>query len=40
MKGGFIMHNLDDLIQDIYENETIDIPGNISFAQKKDIKNK
>ena len=34
------MHNLDDLIQEIYDTEAINISGKLTSSQKKDIKNK
>ena len=40
MKGGFFMHNLDDLIQNISNNEVRDIPGKLSAEQQRRIESK
>ena len=34
------MHNLEDLIQDIYKDEALPIPGTLSSEQKKNISDK
>lgn len=40
MKGGFFMHNLDDLIQNISNDEIRDIPGSLSKTQHSRIEAK
>ena len=40
MKGGFFMHNLDDLIQNISNDEIRDISGSLTKTQQSRIESK